>query len=262
MQFLVVFRRCQISWMLDGAFHSTRQLKTVMLTRNQLMFLSDTAFAGPHSLEHLNTDRNNMFFIPVTNLDSLSIFILGSNHISALQLPPNSPSGNLKCLDFPMSSIQAVKAGEVQALQKTSTVTLILKGNDITYTEPGSFQSHFYSLALVGCAANPAVLVGIQNSTAQTLWLGTLSSVEKEPCIFHKASVVSLSRISICRYFRNQNADTFQCLTRKLDLIQAHIHALPPGISGRNLLEEMVLNASSETPALLPSPPSLPPQQG
>lgn len=262
MQFLVVFSRCQISWMLDGAFHSTRQLKTVMLTRNQLMFLSDTAFAGPHSLEHLNTDRNNMFFIPVTNLDSLSIFILGSNHISALQLPPNSPTGNLKCLDFPMSSIQAVKAGEVQALQKTSTVTLILKGNDITYTEPGSFQSHFYSLALVGCVANPAVLVGIQNSTAQTLWLGTLSSVEKEPCIFHKASVVSLSRISICRYFRNQNADTFQCLTRKLDLIQAHIHALPPGISGRSLLEEMVLNASSETPALLPSPPSLPPQQG
>lgn len=134
MQFPVVFSRCQISWMIDGALHSTRQMKTVMLTRKQLMFLSDTAFAGPRSLEHLNTDRNNMFFIPVTNLDSLYIFILGSNHISSLQLPPSFPTGNFKHLDFPTNSIQATTAGEVQALQKSSTVTLTLKRNDVTYT--------------------------------------------------------------------------------------------------------------------------------
>lgn len=63
MQFSVVFSRCQISWVYDGAFHSKRQLKPAMLTRNLLMFLSDIAFAGPHSLELVDTDRNNRYLL-------------------------------------------------------------------------------------------------------------------------------------------------------------------------------------------------------
>ncbi|KAM4879300.1 LOW QUALITY PROTEIN: CD180 antigen [Sylvia borin] len=241
------FTRCQISWVHDCAFHSNRQLETLLLTRNQLMFLSDTAFAGPCSLEHLNTDRNNMFFIPVTNLDSLGILNLGSYHISSLQFPLNFPIGNLKCLNFSMNSMQAITAGDVQALQKTSTVTLILTGNDITYTEPGSFQSHFYSLSLVGDGI-PAALVRIQNSTAQALWLGRFYSVERSrisPDISQGLCCISVKDLYLqVWHFRNLNADTFQCLTRKLDLTQTHIHALSPGISGRSLLEEMVLNVN------------------
>ncbi|KAM7023673.1 LOW QUALITY PROTEIN: CD180 antigen [Acridotheres tristis] len=236
--------RCQISWAYDSAFHSKRQLKPVMLTRNLLMFLSDTAFASLHSLDMLTqTGITSMFFIAVSHIDGLGIFILGRNHISSLQLPHNFPTRNL-ILHFQINNIQAIIAEDVQAL-KTSNVTLILKGNDITYIEPGSFQSHFYSLGLLGCADIPGVLVGIQNSTAQTLQL-TFCSVEKEPTYVQMFYICSISAKDLYLqlwHFKNLNADTFQCLNRlqKLDLTQTHIHALPRGMS---LLEEMVLNAS------------------
>ncbi|NXE95053.1 CD180 protein, partial [Menura novaehollandiae] len=247
--------RCQINWVYDGAFHSNRQLKTIVLTGNLLMFLSDTAFTGPRSLEHLvltQTGITSMSFIPMTNLDSLDTLILGSNHISSLQLPPNFPTRNLKHLDFQMNNIRTITAGDVQVLQETSNVTLILKGNDITYIEPGAFQSHFYSLDFGGCADIPGVLAGIQNSTAQILWLGTFYGVEKQPYISPDV-LQGLCNISVkdlylqLRHFRNLNADTFRCLTRlrKLDLTQTHIRALPPGISGMSSLEELVLNANS-----------------
>lgn len=269
-QFSIVFSRCQISWVYDGAFPSNRQLKTAILTRNLLLFLSDTAFAGPRSLEHLNTGITSMF-IAVTNLGSLGISILGSNHISSLQLPPNFPT-QFECLTpqtlhFQINNTQAISAEGVQALQKNSNVTLILKGKDIPYTEPGSSQSHFYSLDLVICADVPGALVGTQDSTAQTFQLGTFYGVEEEPYISPDISQ-SLCSVSVKDLYlqlwnlRNLTADTFQGLTRlqKLDLTQPHIHALPPAINGMSLLEEMALNASCFeqpcTPALLPSPPS------
>ncbi|NXH73797.1 CD180 protein, partial [Hydrobates tethys] len=247
--------RCQINWVYDGAFHSNKQLKTIVLTGNLLMFLSDTAFAGPRSLKQLvltQTGITSMSFIPMTNLDSLDTLILGSNHISSLQLPPNFPTQNLKYLDFQMNNIRAITAEDVRVLRKTSNITLIFKGNDIIYIEPGAFQSHFYSLDFGGCADIPGVLVGIQNSTAQTLWLGTFHGVEKEPYISPNV-LQGLCNISVkdlylqLRHFRNLNTNTFQCLTRlrKLDLTQTHIRALPPGISGMSSLAELVLNANS-----------------
>lgn len=192
-----------------------------------------------------------MSSMPVTNLDSLGIFISGSNHISSLQLPHNFPTRNLKCLNFQMSNIRAITAEDVQALQKTSNVTLILKGNDITYIEPGSFQFHFYSLDLVGCADIPGVLAGIQNSTAQTLWLETFYRVEKEPYISPDV-LQGLCSISVkdvylqLWHLRHLNAGTFLCFPRlrKLGLTQIHIHALPPGISGMSSHGEMVLNTN------------------
>ncbi|NXK97339.1 CD180 protein, partial [Formicarius rufipectus] len=247
--------RCQINWVYDGAFHSNTQLKTIVLTGNLLMFLSDTAFAGPRSLEHLvltQTGITSMSFIPMTNLDSLDTLVLGSNHISSLQLPPNFPTRNLKHLDFQLNNIRTVTADDVRVLQKISNITLILKGNDITYIEPGAFKAPSYSLDFGGCADISVVLAGIQNSTAETLWLGTFYGVEKEPYI--SADVLQgLCSISVkdlylqLRHFRNLNADTFQCLTRlrKLDLTQTHIHALPPGISGMSSLTELVLSANS-----------------
>ncbi|KAF1475043.1 hypothetical protein FQV18_0001767, partial [Eudyptula minor novaehollandiae] len=247
--------RCQINWVYDSAFHSNKQLKTIVLTGNLLMFLSDTAFAGPWSLKQLvltQTGITSMSFIPMTNLDSLDTLILGSNHISSLQLPPNFPTQNLKYLDFQMNNIRAITAEDVRVLQKTSNITLIFKGNNIIYIEPGAFQSHFYSLDFGGCADIPGVLAGIQNSTAQTLWLGTFHGVEKEPYISPNV-LQGLCNISVkdlylqLRHFRNLNADTFQCLTRlrKLDLTETHINALPASISGMNSLAELVLNANS-----------------
>ncbi|KAM9214076.1 CD180 antigen [Leptosomus discolor] len=247
--------RCQINWVYDGTFHSNRQLKTIVLTGNLLMFLSDTAFTGPWSLKQLvltQTGITRMSFIPMTNLDSLDTLILGSNHISSLQLPPNFPTRNLKYLDFQLNNIRAITAEDVHILQKTSNITLIFKGNDITYIEPGAFQSSFHSLDFGGCADIPGVLSGIQNSTVQTLWLGTFNGVEKKPYISPNV-LQGLCNISVknlylqLRHFRNLNADTFQCLTRlqKLDLTQTHISALPPDISGMSSLVELVLNANS-----------------
>ncbi|KAM6109114.1 CD180 antigen [Phoenicopterus ruber ruber] len=247
--------RCQINWVYEGAFHSNRQLKTIVLTGNLLMFLSDTAFAGPQSLKQLDltqTGITSISFIPMSNLDSLDTLILGSNHISSLQLPPNFPTQNLKYLDFQMNSIRAITAEDVHVLQKTSNITLIFKGNDILHIEPGAFQSYFYSLDFGGCADIPAVLAGIQNSTVQSLWLGTFHDVKKEtyisPDVLQGLCNVAVKDLYLqLRHFRNLNAATFQCLTklRKLDLTQTHISALPPGISGMSPLMELVLNANS-----------------
>ncbi|NXY70968.1 CD180 protein, partial [Glareola pratincola] len=246
--------RCQINWVYDGAFHSNKQLKTIVLTGNLLMFLSDTAFAGPQSLKQLvltQTGITSMSFIPMANLDSLDTLILGSNHISSLQLPPDFPTQNLKYLDFQMNNIRTITAEDVCVLQKTSNITLSFKANDIVYIEPGAFQSHFYSLDFGGCADIPAVLAGIQNSTAQTLWLGTFHGVKKtyiSPNVLQGLCDISVKDLYLqLRHFRNLNADTFQCLTRlrKLDLTHTHISALPPRISGMNSLAELVLNANS-----------------
>ncbi|NWH77831.1 CD180 protein, partial [Piaya cayana] len=247
--------RCQINWVYDGAFHNNKQLKTIVLTGNLLMFLSDTAFAGPQSLSQLvltQTGITRISFIPMTNLDSLETFILGSNHISSLKLPPNFPTQNLKYLDFQMNNIKAITTEDVRILQKTNNITLIFKGNDDLHIEPGAFQSHFYSLDFGGCADIPGVLAGIQNSTVETLWLGTFHMMEKEiyisPDVLQGLCNISVTDLYLQRrHFRNLNATTFQCLTKlqKLDLTHTHLSMLPPGISGMSLLTELVVNANS-----------------
>ncbi|NWH55998.1 CD180 protein, partial [Geococcyx californianus] len=247
--------RCQINWVYDGAFHSNKRLKTIVLTGNLLMFLSDTAFTGPQSLSQLvltQTGITSISFIPMTNLDSLDTFILGSNHISSLQFPPNFPTQNLKYLDFQMNNIRAITAEDVQILQKTKNITVIFKGNDVLHIEPGAFQSHFYNLDFGGCTNIPGILAGIQNSTVESLWLGTFHNMEKElyigPDVLQGLCNISVKDLYLqLRHFINLNATTFQCLTklRKLDLTETHISALPPGISGMSSLTELVLNANS-----------------
>ncbi|NWI68491.1 CD180 protein, partial [Todus mexicanus] len=246
--------RCQINWVYDGAFHSNRQLETIILTGNLLMFLSDAAFAGPQSLKQLvltQTGITSISFIPMTNLDSLDTLILGGNHISLLQLPLNFPTRNLKYLDLQMNNVRAISAEDVHILRKTNNITLIFKGNDIIYIEPGAFQSSFYSLDFGGCSDIPGVLAGIQNSTVEILWLGTFHGMEKEPNITPNV-LQGLCNVSVkdlylqLRHFRHLNTDMFQCLTtvQKLDLTQTHINALPPGISVMSSLVELVLNAN------------------
>ncbi|NXA32326.1 CD180 protein, partial [Eudromia elegans] len=244
--------RCQISWVYEGTFHNNHGLHTIVLTGNLLLFLSDAAFVGPLSLKQLvltQTGISRLSFIPMTNLDSLDTLILGSNHISSLQLPPDFPTQNLHYLDFQMNSIRTITAADVSVLQKASNITLIFKGNDILYIEPGAFQSSFYSVDFGGCINIPGILAGMQNSSAHTLWLGTFNDMEKEFYI-SPDDLQGLCNISVqdlylqLRHFENLSAATFRCMTRlrKLDLTHTHISALPPGISGMAALTELVLN--------------------
>ncbi|NWI20608.1 CD180 protein, partial [Crypturellus soui] len=244
--------RCQISWVYEGAFHNNHRLHTIVLTGNLLLFLSDTAFVGPQSLKQLvltQTGISKLSFIPMTNLDSLDTLILGSNHISSLQLPPNFPTQNLHYLDFQMNNIRTITAEDVNILQKTSNVTLIFKGNDILYIEPGAFQSSFYNVDFGGCINIPRILPGMQNSSTHTLWLGTFNDMEKESYL-SPDNLQGLCNIAVqdlylqLRRFENLNAATFRCMTklRKLDLTHTHIRALPPDLSGMMVLTELVLN--------------------
>ncbi|KGL80181.1 CD180 antigen, partial [Tinamus guttatus] len=244
--------RCQISWVYEDAFYNNHRLHTIVLTGNLLLFLSDTAFVGPQSLKQLvltQTGISKLSFIPMTNLDSLDTLILGSNHISSLQLPPNFPTQNLHYLDFQMNNIRTITAEDVSVLQKTSNITLIFKGNDILYIEPGAFQSSFYSVDFGGCINIPGILAGMRNSSVHTLWLGTFNDVEKESYL-SPDNLQGLCNITVqdvylhLRHFENLNAATFRCMTklRKLDLTHTHISALPPDISGMMALTELVLN--------------------
>ncbi|KAM9367310.1 LOW QUALITY PROTEIN: CD180 antigen [Phaethornis superciliosus] len=239
--------RCQINRVYNGAFHSNKWLKTIILTGNLILFLSDTAFA---ELVLTQMGIASISFIPMTNLHSLDTLILGSNHISSLHLPPSFPTLDLKYLDFQMNNIRAITAEDVHSLQKTRNITLIFKDGDITYIEPGAFQSHFYSFG--GCCDIPEVLAGIQNPTVQTLWLGTFHGVARETQIslnvLRGLCNVSVKDLTLqLRCFRNLNADTLQCLTRlqKLDVTQTHISTLLPSISGMSSLAELILNANS-----------------
>ncbi|NXE44615.1 CD180 protein, partial [Casuarius casuarius] len=246
--------RCQINWVYEGAFHNNNHLHTIVLTGNLLLFLSDTAFVGPQSLKQLvltQTGISRLSFIPMTNLDNLDTLILGSNHLSSLQLPPNFPTQNLKYLDFQMNNIGTITVEDVRILQKTSNITLIFKGNDILYIEPGAFQSSFYSLDFGACSNIPGILAGMQNSSVHTLWLGTFDDVRKETYI-SPDTLQGLCNITVkdlylpLRHFKNLNAATFYCMTklRKLDLTHTHISALPPGISGMKVLTELILNGN------------------
>ncbi|XP_062456485.1 CD180 antigen [Rhea pennata] len=244
--------RCQINWVYEGAFHNNRHLHTIVLTGNLLLFLSDTAFVGPQYLKQLvltQTGISSLSFIPMTNLDNLDTLILGSNHISSLQLPPNFPTQSLQYLDFQMNNIRTITVEDVSVLQKTSNITLIFKGNDILYIEPGAFQSSFYSLDFGGCTNIPGILAGMQNSSVHTLWLGTFDDVEKEsyisPDVLQGLCKITVKDLYLqLRHFRNLNAATFHCLTKlqKLDLTHTHISALPSGISGMKVLTELILN--------------------
>ncbi|XP_009677478.2 CD180 antigen-like isoform X1 [Struthio camelus] len=244
--------RCQINWVYEGAFHNNNHLHTIVLTGNLLLFLSDTAFVGPQSLKQLvltQTGISTLSFVPMTNLDNLDTLILGSNHISSLQLPPTFPTQNLKYLDFQMNNIRTITVEDVSVLQKTSNITLIFKGNDILHIEPGAFQSSFYSLDFGGCTNIPSILVGIRNSSAHTLWLGTFDDVEKEtyisPDVLQGLCNITVKDLYLqLRHFKNLNAATFHCMTKlqKLDLTHTHISALPPDISGMKVLTELILN--------------------
>ncbi|XP_074850365.1 CD180 antigen [Carettochelys insculpta] len=248
--------RCQINWIYEGAFQSNAHLNTIILTGNLLLFLADTAFLGPQSLKHLvltETGLTSLTFIPMQNLDNLETFDLGSNHISSLHLPPNFPNRNLKYLDLQMNNIQRIATKDLEILQDTKNLTLILKGNDITHIEAGAFHSNsFYSLDFGGCFDISVVLAGLKDTQTHSLWLGTFEDgpdgLPINPPMLQDLCNISVVDISFQkRHLDDPTPAIFQCLSKlqRLDLTHTYISMLPSNISNMNTLEELVLNRNA-----------------
>lgn len=247
--------RCQINWVHEDTFQSHYQLNTIVLTGNPLIFMADTSLNGPKALKHLfltQTGISNLEFIPFHNLENLESLHLGSNFISSIKLPNDFPTQNLKVLDFQNNAIHYLSAEDIGVLGKTTNLSLNFNGNDIKGIEPGAFHSKiFQSLTFGGSLSVSTILNGLQNSTVQSLWLGTFEDINDED--INSTMLEGLCRMSVDtinlqkHYFSDFSPTTFQCFTQlqELDLTQTHLKELPSGIKGMDLLKKLVLNVNS-----------------
>ncbi|KAF6356700.1 CD180 molecule [Rhinolophus ferrumequinum] len=246
--------RCQINWVHEDTFQSHHQLNTIVLTGNPLIFMAETSLNGPTSLKHLfliQTGLSNLQFIPVHNLENLESLYLGSNHISSIRLPVNFPTQNLKVLDFQNNAIHYLSSQDVNSLKQATNLSLNCNGNDIKDIEPGAFRSKvFQSLKFGGTFDLSVILKGLQNSTTQSLWLGTYEDTDEQDLT--SAMLAGLCDMSVesinlqKHHFSNLSSTTFQCFTRlqELDLTETHLRELPSGIEGMNSLKKLVLNVN------------------
>ncbi|XP_030049073.1 CD180 antigen [Microcaecilia unicolor] len=248
--------RCQINWVFEEAFQSNPNLQTIVLVGNQLMYLADTAFAGPISLKHLfltQTGLTCLMFVPMHNLDDLETLDIGSNPISAMQLPDSFPIKNLRYLDFQLNGIENILAKDVEILRQVTNLSLSLKGNSIKYIEPKAFYSNnFFSLNFAGCANMvdiSVILAGLMGVSTHILKLGTFEDVhgvsEITSNMLQGLCNISVAELSLENMnFNDFSASTFQCMTRlqKLDLTRSNINFFPPDIENMSLLTELILN--------------------
>lgn len=246
--------RCQINWIHDDTFQSHHQLNTLMLTGNPLIFMAETALNGPKSLKHLfliQTGISSLEFIPPHNLENLETLHLGSNHISSIKLPEDFPTGNLKVLDFQNNAIHYLSREDLNSLKQATNLSLNFNGNDIKDIEPGAFSSKFFqSLNFGGTPDLSVIFSGLQNSTIQSLWLGTFEDIDNQ----HLSSATlqglcetSVESINLQKHrFSDFSSTTFQCFTQlqDLDLTATHLEELPSGIKGMNSLKKLVLNVN------------------
>ncbi|KAE8636184.1 hypothetical protein XENTR_v10002872, partial [Xenopus tropicalis] len=150
---------CNINLLYEDVFQNNIHLNTLVLIGNPILYIAASAFNGPLALKHLFLQQiplTNVTFIPLEHLQHLETLSFGNNFISSLQLPHNFPIKNLRVLDF------------------HNNLSLILKGNDIEYIEPNSFDSvNLYSLDLKGNRGDLAnLLVGLNGLTTQILGIG------------------------------------------------------------------------------------------
>lgn len=253
---LLFFLRCQINWVYESSFGSNSQLETIVLTGNKILFLADAAFTGPHTLKYLDltqTGLTSLSFIPMQDLDNLETLILGDNYIQSLKLPPNFPIRNLKYLDFQMNIIQRISAEDIMVLKQVSNLTLILKGNDITYVETRAFGSiFFHSLDFGGCVNISVILESLQDARTTALWLGTFEDSLVDDSI-NDSTLQGICNISVDylnlqhRHFLDLSSNTFRCLTKlqKLDLSQTSLTELPANLFGMNMLKELILSKNN-----------------
>ncbi|XP_008160285.2 CD180 antigen [Eptesicus fuscus] len=245
--------RCQINWIHEDTFQSHHQLDTLVLTGNPLIFMAETSLLGPRALKHLfltQTGISNLEFIPVHNLENLESLYLGSNYISSIKLPENFPTQNLKVLDFQNNALHFLSREDLNALGATN-LSLNLDSNDIKGMEPGAFHAKvFQSLRFGGILDVSVILKGLQNSTTQSLWLGTYEDTDSQdltPAMLEGLCEMSVESISLQLYhFSDLSATTFRCFTRlrELDLTATHLRELPSGIQGMNSLKKLVLNVN------------------
>ncbi|XP_055457902.1 CD180 antigen [Psammomys obesus] len=246
--------RCQIYWIHEDTFQSQHHLDTLVLTANPLIFMAETALNGPQALKHLffiQTGISSLEFIPVHNLKSLESLYVGSNHISSIKLPKDFPTEKLKVLDFQNNAIHYLSKEDVGSLQQATGLSLNLNANLITGMEPGAFRSTvFHSLSFGGTLDLLIIFRGLQNSTIQSLWLGTfedLDDKELSDSMLEALCEVSVESINLQKHhFLNLSPNTFHCFTslQELDLTATHLKELPAGIVGLSKLKKLVLSAN------------------
>ncbi|XP_040584959.1 CD180 antigen isoform X2 [Mesocricetus auratus] len=219
--------------------------------------MAETALNGPKSLKHLffiQTGMSSLDFIPMHNLKNLESLYLGSNHISSIKLPKDFPKEKLKVLDFQNNAIHYLSKEDLGSLQQTTNLSLNLKGNGITGIEPGAFKSTvFQRLDFGGTLDLLVIFKGLQNSTVQSLWLGTFEDVNDEDIsssVFEGLCEMSVESMYLQKHhFFNISSSTFHCFTslQELDLTATHLKELPSGIVGLKSLKKLVLSANKFT---------------
>ncbi|XP_075398772.1 CD180 antigen [Tenrec ecaudatus] len=246
--------RCQVNWLHEATFQSHYQLSTIVLTGNPLIFMAETSLNGPTCLKNLvliQTGISDLEFIPVHNLGNLESLYVGSNHLASIKLPTDFPTRNLKVLDFQNNAIHYLTRKDMDSLKQATNLSLNFNGNDIKGIEPGAFHSKFFhTLNFGGTFDVSVVLKGLQNSTIQSLWLGTFEDLEDEDiglAMLQGLCEMSVESINFQKHhFSVFSPATFQCFTQlhELDLTATHLKELPSGIEGMNSLKKLVLNAN------------------
>ncbi|XP_052015470.1 CD180 antigen isoform X2 [Apodemus sylvaticus] len=139
----------------------------------------------------------------------------------------------------------------MSSLQQATNLSLNLNGNDITGIEPGAFKSTvFQSLNFGGTHNLLVIFKGLQNSTIQSLWLGTFEDIDDEDVsssMFEGLCEMSVGSINLQKHhFFNISSNTFHCFggLQELDLTATHLRELPSGIVGLSKLQKLVLSAN------------------
>ncbi|XP_075049609.1 CD180 antigen [Mixophyes fleayi] len=247
--------RCGINWIYEDVFGNNTRLNTVIFTGNPIMYIADLAFVGATSLQHLylqETSISDLQFVPIKNLPSLETLHLGTNFISSIQFPGNLTLKNLRTLNFELNHINKISVKDSEFLKQMNNLTLILKGNNIEYIEPNSFNaSNFYSLDLTGCGWNTQIsslVNGLNGLTTNILRIGTFQDIDIEFDIVPESLIglcnVSVKQLSLqYRQFSEESPKTLSCLTKteSLDLMSTDLYTLPRFSNG-SMLKELILN--------------------
>ncbi|XP_018424531.1 PREDICTED: CD180 antigen [Nanorana parkeri] len=251
--------RCGIAWIYDDAFSNNTKLNTLLLTGNNILYIADRAFLGATSLQHLylqKTSISELWFIPMKTLPNLETLHVGSNYITDIQLPDDTPMTKLRTLNFELNQISRISVEDLNILKHTNNLTLILKGNNIEYIEPNAFNfSNLHCLDLTGSAWNvdlSSVLKGLNGLRADNLRIGTFIDIDVDKDVslsdMDFLCSVSMKELSLqYRAFSDQHK-SFPCLakTEKLDFTCTNLKSFA-GLSTDNILKELILNKNKFT---------------